>query len=71
MQTHKGAQRPVQLHDLVQSLKTKSTYSVVFINPDTGRPNLWAHGHRRIRNANPERYRIIERREVGHGQEAA
>jgi len=70
MKTHKDTERPVELHDCVQSLKTKSTYSVVFINPDTGRPNLWAHGHRRIRNANPKRYRIIERREVPHGQPA-
>lgn len=61
MQVHTGGQRPVRLDDVVQSLRTKRAYAVASIDPETGRPTLWRHGHRRIRNANPARYRIIER----------
>jgi hypothetical protein len=66
MQTNIGTERPVEVDDAVQSLNTKRCYAVESINPETGRPNLWAHGHRPIRNANPKRYRIIERAEVAH-----
>lgn len=64
MQTNQGTERPVEDGDAVQSLNTKRCYAVVSINPETGRPNLWKHGWPRICNANPDRYRIIERLEV-------
>ena len=67
MQTDKGTERPVQVDDAVQSLNTKRAYAVTSVNPETGRPNLWKHGHPRIRNADPAKYRIIERAEVAHG----
>lgn len=66
MQTDKGTERPVEVDDAVQSLSTKRGYAVISINPETGRPNLWRHGHRRIYNANPAKYRILERLEVAH-----
>ena len=68
MQTDKGTERPVEVNDAVQSLETRRGYAVFSINPETGRPNLWRHGHRRIYNANPEKYRILERMEVSRGQ---
>ena len=66
MQTNREAERPVRLDDAVQSLGTRRVYAVTSINSN-GRPNLWKHGHPRIRNADPAKYRIIERAEVAHG----
>ena len=67
MQVCGGGQRPVQVDDAVQSLNTRRCYAVASINPETGRPNLCKHGHRPIHNANPAKYRIIERLEVARG----
>lgn len=67
MKTQLGTERPVRLHDAVQSLTTWRAYAVVSINTETGRPNLYLKGHRRIRNADPKRYRILERPEVQRG----
>ena len=66
MQTNIGTERPVEVDDAVQSLNTRRAYAVASINPETGRPNLCKHGHSPIRNADPSKYRIIERLEVAH-----
>ena len=61
MRTQRGTERAVRVDDAVQSLRTKRAYAVQSIDPETGRPTLHCKGHRRIRNADPKRYRIIER----------